>query len=53
MIALQFHQMNGAIFSPFQDMMAHQSQMANEGANEEDHYWELIWANLVSSNEYI
>jgi len=27
-------------------MMAHQSQMANEGAKEEDHYWELIWANL-------
>merc|ERR1712001_722454 len=34
------------ILKEFKDMMAHQSQMANEGANEEDHYWELIWANL-------
>ena len=33
----------------FQDMMAHQSQMASDGAKEEDHYWELVWANLVSS----
>merc|ERR1719228_1994900 len=34
------------ILKEFKDMMAHQSQLANEGANEEDHYWELIWANL-------
>ena len=29
--------------------MAHQSTLAAEGADEADHYWELIWANLVSS----
>jgi len=34
------------ILKEFKDMMAHQSQMANDGAKEEDHYWELVWANL-------
>ncbi len=30
-------------------MMAHQSRMAAEGADEQDQYWELVWANLVNS----
>ena len=30
-------------------MMARQSAMAAEGADEHDQYWELIWANLVST----
>ena len=29
-------------------MMAHQSALAAEGADEHDQYWELVWANLVS-----
>ena len=29
--------------------MAHQSTLAAEGADEHDHYWELVWANLVSA----
>ena len=28
-------------------MMAHQSALAAEGADEHDQYWELVWANLV------
>ena len=31
-----------------QEMMAHQSALAAEGADEHDQYWELVWANLVS-----
>ena len=29
-------------------MMAHQSALAAEGADEHEKYWEIIWANLVS-----
>eukprot|EP00093_Oithona_nana_P015033 15033.XXX_579779_581141_1 [CDS] Oithona nana genome sequencing. len=34
------------ILAEFKDMMAHQSTLAAEGADEHDQYWELIWANL-------
>ena len=34
-------------------MMAHQSTLAAEGADEHDQYWELIWANLVRDLENI
>jgi hypothetical protein len=30
-----------------QEMMARQSVLAAEGADEHDQYWELVWANLV------
>ena len=33
--------------------MAHQSTLAAEGADEHDQYWELIWANLVSTMQAI
>ena len=34
------------------DMMAHQSALAANGADEHDQYWELVWANLVSRTFY-
>ena len=34
-------------------MMAHQSTLAAEGADEHDQYWELIWANLVRTVQAI